>query len=50
MAITNPSHLNNLFGDDALLRGEEPLDDLLARARTESAAFLQETAVDLIYP
>lgn len=50
MAITNPSHLNNLFGDDALLRGGEPLDDLLARARTESAAFLRESAVDRIYP
>ncbi len=49
MAITNPTHLNNLFGDDALLRGGEPLDDLLARARTESAAFLRETSVDLIY-
>ena len=49
MAVTSPSHLNNLFGDDTLLRGEEPLDDLLARARAESAAFLRETAVDLIY-
>ena len=50
MAITSPSHLNNLFGDDALLSGREPLDDLLARARAESSAFLQETAVDMIYP
>lgn len=49
MTITSPSHLNNLFGDDTLVRGEEPLDDLLARARDESAAFLEETACDLIY-
>jgi hypothetical protein len=49
MAIASPSHLNNLFGDETLLRGEEPLADLLARAHAESAAFLRETSVDLIY-
>jgi uncharacterized protein YbbC (DUF1343 family) len=49
MAIASPSHLNNLFGDETLLRGEEPLADLLARAHAESAAYLRETVVDQIY-
>jgi uncharacterized protein YbbC (DUF1343 family) len=49
MAVTSSPHLNNLFGDDALLRAEEPLPDLFDRARRESAAFLAETACDLIY-
>lgn len=49
LAITSPAHLNHLFGDDALLRGTESLANLLARARAESASFLQETADDLLY-
>lgn len=47
--ISSPTHLNHLFGDDALLRGEEPLESLLARGRAESAAFLRETAQDRLY-
>ena len=47
--VIRPKQLDNLFGDDALRLGEEPLEALLARGRAESEAFRRETAQYLLY-
>ena len=47
--VIRPKQLDNLFGDDALRLGGEPLEALLARGRAESEAFRRETAQYLLY-
>lgn len=50
MVITAPDHLNHLFGDDSLLNADTDTAALLQRAASESAAFLQDSRQDWLYP
>lgn len=47
--ITDPDHLNSLFGDDQLLKGRESLAELRQRAVEESCTFQKISADYYIY-
>lgn len=47
--ITLPEHLNKLFGDDKLLKGDEKLNDLIERAKFESQQYKEISKEYFIY-